>query len=260
MKPSTRSFFALLLGAAMFEACSVKEDRTECPCRLNLDFSELDAAVIDSIEVTGIANGEIVLSDAIYAEDFGSEYTALVPRSSLTLAVVSGIDGIDLEKGLMQIPLGSDCPQVYMHVAQIDTYCETVQEKVLLRKNFCRLDLCVEDEDGFPFMFAVKGNVDGYRSDGTPTKGEFYCAAYQTSEGEYRVFLPRQLDSSLCLDIHDGSDVLKTFALGEIMAASGYDWEAPDLKDVTVGIDYSRSEVSISVEGWDKVYVYDFVI
>ena len=31
--------------------CSVKEDRSMCPCRLNLDFTEVDTSVISAVKV-----------------------------------------------------------------------------------------------------------------------------------------------------------------------------------------------------------------
>ena len=40
------SVFSLIVCAG----CSVKEDRTLCPCRLVLDFSEVDTAVIRSVD------------------------------------------------------------------------------------------------------------------------------------------------------------------------------------------------------------------
>jgi hypothetical protein len=57
-----------------------------------------------------------------------------------------------------------------------------------------------------------------------------------------------------------GTSVLKTFALGEYIHASGYDWSAADLEDITVGIDYTRTKLIISVLGWDDVYEFDVVI
>ena len=72
--------------------------------------------------------------------------------------------------------------------------------------------------------------------------------------------MPRQMDNSIVLEVNDGTSVLKTFALGEYISASGYDWSAPDLGDITVGIDYTRTKLTVSVLGWDEVYEFDVVI
>ena len=46
------SFRMLLLTACMLicAGCSVKEDRTVCPCRLFLDFSEVDPSAVKSAD------------------------------------------------------------------------------------------------------------------------------------------------------------------------------------------------------------------
>ena len=74
------------------------------------------------------------------------------------------------------------------------------------------------------------------------------------------VVLPRQIDSSLMLEVDDGTDILKRFALGEYMTAGGYDWAAADLSDVTVNVNWTVTEAIIRLEGWDWVYEYEIVI
>ena len=118
----------------------------------------------------------------------------------------------------------------------------------------------VEDGEHFDYGLNVKGEVDGYGSDGNCSVGKFCADARKMQTGEFLVLIPRQYDASLLLDVNDGSDIVKTFALGEYIFASGFDWTAPDLGDIVVGIDYARTVLSLSVIGWDKTYHFDFVI
>jgi len=60
--------------------------------------------------------------------------------------------------------------------------------------------------------------------------------------------------------VDDGTDVLKTFALGEYVTASGYDWSAESLDDITIGLDYSLSHVTLKIEGWEKELHFDVEI
>ena len=64
----------------------------------------------------------------------------------------------------------------------------------------------------------------------------------------------------MLLEVSDGTEVLKIFALGKYICASGYNWKAADLSDITVGIDYTRTKLTVSVRGWDEVYEFDVVI
>ena len=62
------------------------------------------------------------------------------------------------------------------------------------------------------------------------------------------------------LEVHDDTGTLKTFALGEYVAASGYDWQEENLRDITVSLDYSLTRVAISVAGWREEHVFNVVI
>ena len=62
------------------------------------------------------------------------------------------------------------------------------------------------------------------------------------------------------LEIDDGTEVLKRFALGEYLVGGGYDWTEDDLEDVKVVIDWSMTAVTLVVQGWDWVREYEIVI
>ena len=50
----------------------------------------------------------------------------------------------------------------------------------------------------------------------------------------------------------DGSLVTRQ-KLGSMMAQLGYDWTAPDLKDIGLGVDLSEASFTIEVEEWDII-------
>ena len=74
------------------------------------------------------------------------------------------------------------------------------------------------------------------------------------------VCVPRQSDDSLRLELSDDTGVIRVLALGEYISASGYDWMAKNLEDLTVSLDYSLTGMTIVVEGWDNEYHFDVVI
>ena len=69
--------------------------------------------------------------------------------------------------------------------------------------------------------------------------------------------LPRQKDASLKLSVLEKTSVLKTFALGNYICQSGYDWTAENLQDIVVKIDYACTRVSIVVGPWEHSYDVD---
>jgi hypothetical protein len=46
--------------------------------------------------------------------------------------------------------------------------------------------------------------------------------------------------------------IVRTFALGSYIAASGYDWSAPDLVDLTLKVDISLTSVTVSTDLWSR--------
>lgn len=246
--------------ALLAVACSVKENRMECPCRLILDFRDVDTALCESLNLLAVHDGEVLFIDEILADRFAEEYVRDVPHGRVRVNVWAG-DGDRIEQGQgIVIPYGCECPPVYMHSFIADTDGESWREKVCLRKNHCRLTVMMEGVEVIPYSLTFKGNVNGYRLDGQPSSGDFSCVAYPAGACDSQALLPRQMDSSLMLEVDDGTSVIKTFAIGEHIEASGYDWTAVDLDDMTIILDYYVTHVKITIREWDREFIYDITL
>jgi len=238
--------------------CSVKEDRDSCPCRLVFDFSEIDTAVIDYADVSVAAQDGFFFTDRIDAQAFEEDYETLVPHGDVRVGAWCGADGLREGDGFL-IPLGSDCPQVYIYYSKMNLIGEKRRLKVQMRKCFCRMTIMLKGDYVGSADLVLKGNVNGYGQDGSPLPGEFIYKL--PSEGmERKVVVPRQNDDSLTLEISGDSQVLRRFAIGEYIAATGYDWTKPDLEDITVELDFASTQVTLTVQGWNEEYKFDVII
>lgn len=250
----------IALTMALVLSCSVKEDRTGCPCRLVLDFSEIDTAVVKSLDILATHGGNVVFRDRVRARDFDAGFVRDVPHGDVRLNVwCIGEERIDDKHGVV-IPYGCECPVLYMRSFLADTRGELCRETVQVHKNFCRLTVLVKGIEKPVYSLTFKGNVDGYRLDGLPSEGDFACVAYPGESGNLQAGLPRQVDASLVLEVDDGTSVLKTFALGEYIVDGGYDWTAEELEDLTVVLDYQITYVKVTISGWDKEYFYNIIL
>lgn len=241
-------------------SCSVKENREMCPCRLVLDMEDVDTSVVKYAELVVSTPGGFLTRRTLGTEDFVPDYMVDVPREEVGVGVYFGAGDCVDDMGRLGIEYGNECPQVYMHSSVVKAEGESICEKVMMRKNHCTMSIQVKTQKKFPFRLEVKGRVDGYESGGVLSEGDFMYAMYTGEDGTCSLTLPRQKDSSLLLEVHDDTHTLKTFALGEYVAASGYDWNESDLKDIAVSLDYALTRVVISVEDWDKEYVFDVTI
>lgn len=243
----------------LLSGCSVKENRNECPCLLTLDFSQTDTSAIPSALIC-LDDGVISNEYTLLAAEFMPEADFRVSKGIMDVIIHSGLDkDADLQEGI-RIPYGEDSPCLYSYSSKVDATGETARENVRFRKNHCRLTLNFKNASQNSFALCLKGNVAGYDQSGMPVDGDFSYEMPVDEDGGYCAVLPRQKDASLMLEIDDGTEVLKRFALGEYLVGGGYDWTEDDLEDVKVVIDWSMTAVTLIVQGWDWVREYEIVI
>ncbi len=250
---------AILAGLMICAGCSVKENREACPCRFMLDYSEVDTSSVKSADLTMRSDDGFVFMDELGLEDFRIGTEVRVPRTEIETLVWSGTDGLFTDHGIF-IPLGEDCPRVYFHASVVDADCEMVEEKVVMRKNHCVMTVSLNNMESVPESLNVVGNVCGYMSDGTPAAGEFRYGLRNDDGFGGMVVLPRQTDNSLVLEVTDREGHTRMFNIGEYISDIGYDWLEPDLKDLTLDIDIALTELTLVVQGWDKIYRFNVTI
>ena len=259
LKHNPKDMLTLIL-LMIFTGCSVKEVRDGCPCRLILDFSDTDTLAVRELHAYAVDEVGTVFGSKLSAKQFMPEYHLEVMRSRLLVNVCAGDEGMYVPGKGLSIPYGEDCPETYMYWREIDMAGEYVRDTVILCKNHCVLTLIIEKEDSPLYDMCLKGNVDGYGVDGLPSEGRFSYLLSGPGLKEHRAVLPRQLDSSLMLEVNDGTEIIKCIALGELISAGGYDWNSPDLEDLTVHMDWASTDIVVTVQGWGWSYEYEIVI
>lgn len=250
---------ALLGSLSLMSSCTVKEDRNPCPCILELDFICPAEAEYGYVGLSVTSSDGFVWEDDV---DVGAEaegYQIPVPQTDLHVRAWNGDGGMSSDDGLA-IPVGRDCPRVYMHDSDVLPEGEHCHETVVLRKNHCVMTLLTEGDEGISGSMRLKGNVAGYDAVGSPLPGDFEFILADGVQSRYTAVLPRQIDDSLVLEIDDGERGNKVFSLGRYILSSGYDWNKPDLDDVSVTLDYALTEIRLVVNGWESVYRYDVEI
>ena len=290
-------FVMWMAGMLLLSSCSVKEDRSGCPCWMTVDLSKVAESrwksperqsnteyqmVTKSLESRQHIAESVVLrlrgnsdeDEVDYAfkmtETVNTEVGALeyeVPRGSVGVSVIGmpdrvghdGIAGYDGDE--IRIPVGEQMDSLYGFFRMFYTRCESVLCDVELHKEFCTVSFTLGD-DGYisPYDLEVWGNVAGVSPwDLMPLEGDFRFAPSQ-EDGVYRVRVPRQVDNSLELVMLEDSEIVDRLPLGEYITRSGYDWAAEDLADVHIALDMEKQQVMITVSGWDGVVVMDIVI
>ena len=246
-----------LVWVSVLVGCSIKEERGDCPCRLFLDFTSVDVSLRDSLSVFITSAGGFSYEAVVDKED---TFVIKVPRTDLQIVVWSGDSGC-VNEGNMIIPKWNECPRVYAHFNRLHADGEAVYETVRLRKMHCLLTLDFEEPYDVAYM-VIRGNVNGFDRYGYPSKGDFRVEG-QVGTGSdipFTFCVPRQYGDPLYLDVVDSEGSLRTFPLHEYIRIVGYDWSAPDLKDLILKLYLTKKKVSVTVMGWKEEIIIDVVI
>lgn len=255
-----RCFVASAAVLFMLCGCSVKEDRSSCPCLLVLDFSQTDPVFFTSSEVAARSADGFSFTSPVDAVSYQDPFSIRVPRSGVYLDVSFCRDGFTgFEKGFT-VPPGNGFPELYLHSGFYDTDYEMLPVQVRMHKSFCHMT--VRFNSAVPVMYGVmiEGNVCGYGKAGMIEEGLFSFSPMQDADGAFHVNVPRQKDASLMLKVKDETDILREFAIGEYIVESGYDWNMPDLEDVEIEIDYTRTDIILKVNDWETSLSFDVTI
>lgn len=255
-----RSICILTLCACILVGCSVKEDRSSCPRFLKLDFSKVDTERWKTLEVRVMGLKGFRFNDNVTVEEF-DDYYVEVPEDEVFVNVFSlDGDGYQDGRGLI-IPEGHDCPDFHLHASHLSDLPEYLTDTIKLHKNCCLLSMTMTtDGQAVTFALEVNGNVCGYGIDGEPVSGSYNVRLNPGEKGYCSFGLPRQIDQSLSLRILDGDDSLREFALGEYINRSGYDWTAPDLEDIQMEIDFSRTRIHFCIGEWEQTVSFEVEI
>ena len=239
--------------AALFVSCTVKEDRTVCPCLLEVHFTDREH-IKDPVGLLCLSES-LVFKEAIRTADYPEAYVRKVSKSMLSFAAVEGIDKCRWEGGSVVVPAGSECDSLYSFNDLIDCMGEKASTVVEFHKQFATVNIVISNADAVAqdYSFVVESSSNGIdilTAGAVPGPFRFEPELFENSRVRFR--LPRQADDSLTLTVIHSSGDNTTFPLGIFISSIGYDWNAIDLQDIYITLDISRSRVIIGVAEWES--------
>lgn len=256
----------ILVGLAsfLFCTCSVREDRTSCPCLLIVDLSGLDAASLegDGYEelLWSVRSGDFSVEGRFSLDELPPELVVEVPREAVSLVVLTGDDGCyRMGEGVL-IPEGEDCPPLLAFSTEVDGTLPEVSVPVVLHKRHVWLDLLLRDLVREGSSYELRGNVCGYGMDLSPLAGDYRVALVPDVGGYCRAALPAQLDGSLVLCVYRYGELEQVFGLGGYILDSGYDWTAEDLEDIPAEIEFFRASAQVKINLWKKTLYFSIAV
>lgn len=253
--------FMAVAALAILCSCSVKEDRSGCPCYLTMNVDEFVREGLVSGVVSFKAAGLDTSESLDFADWFGTGYTVAVPRRELSASCVSGLSTCILEGNCIRIPAGLSSDPIHSYRTRFVPEGDEDLVMAVPHKQYCRLFLVTDDPAGQDsVVYRISGRMAGLDLFSlTPLPGHFECPVYPDGNGTFMCSLLRQDDDSgLVLEAFDAgdevideNDLKYSINLSSALLLAGYDWTAEDLEDVYLKVDYARAEVTVTIGDWD---------
>lgn len=246
----------ILFSFLPFAACSVKENRFLCPCRMSLEVSGGE----ESLVTLSLWDGLPVLWDSLRTED-SSIWARPIPRGRFTVSALSGLHGVTKDGKLVKCVPGDEMGPVYAGTTLLDSSGEECGGSVRLRRQsvYINIRISASDKEDYPYEVDVRGNVDGFDIVSLePHHGPFTYTLHPVVGSWHRVCVPRQTDNSLNLVFKRrplGSDITVTASIpiGDYIKSSGYDWYSEDLEDIDIDIDYADASIEVCIDDWNII-------
>ena len=243
----------------LLTACSVKEDRDGCPCRLEVAVSGCGRI---SRNITLSAwNPAVVFMEGIDVRDYPDGYSRAVPKGYLTVSAFAGRKVQELSGESLVIPDGLPCDSLWAHRSLVDCTGETARDTAVLHKQFATVHLRIDnlgEGDPYPYSLILRSRYDGLRlTDCSPHAGRWSLPLDRLPDGTYVFRVPRQGDGSLTIDLMLDGRKVDEYPVGEYILRAGYSWLSEDLDDIWIGMGYGGSEPDIVIERWGASDPYD---
>jgi len=248
---------ALLLAGV---SCTVKENRTDCPCYLHVSFTDPEAS--GDVDMMGW-NADVLFRNSVRIEDCRPSWTRPVDKCVLVFSACKGIGRAAAEGHRIGIPAGCQADSLYAYYEEVDATGDDAEVQVSLRKQFATvfLDIRKPADVVRSCRFFVEGNTCGFdRLDFSPLPGLFlYEPVPRTGENIVTFRVPRQSDDSLRITIRPAGSSALTFPLGEYIRQLGYSWKTEELQDIYVSVDLARGQVEVRVADWEEGMTFTLV-
>lgn len=257
----TRTNIIIFIVTFISVSCSVKEMREACPCRVGLDFSELLPVASPEEEIVATVTGDD--GKTVYRRRFGtdtcdSRYEILLPKGLYTsAALLSSGEAVWMqeEEGI-RLREGFQADSLYGQAASLDAMDEEAGFIPKPLKQFATLFILfptpvsnLRVEMTMPSSFINTGDLSARESpfaESSIINGE---------SGSLR--LPRQTGRDISITFFDGGSArpLAAVDLAPLLQKNGYDFNAPELADIYLTMDFGTGKATIEVEGWKESFI-----
>lgn len=245
------------------QSCSVKEMRDACPCRVDLDLTELlecrdgcrqgtiEAAIFD-------ASGVRLYSRGFGADTCARIYTLSVPRGDYRICALyfSDIDVWDKSGDIIELNAGAEADSLYGESAPLDTHAEEAVFRPAAYKQFTTVNVFFTSPvTGLAVEITAPSNaLDADTLEGCG------CDCHQSGivDGQRfsrRICRQRSDDIIVSLRSSLSGRMIAQVSVASLMRSKAYDYQAKSLGDIDIMVDFGLGTITLETEGWKESFL-----
>lgn len=258
------------MTALLVCSCSIKEDRTLCPCNLNLDYSLIrgDDRLADSENSVMLLTVPHQLTSRLRIGDYPQGQSVVIARKDSFLSCYLGYTPERISEGRLIIPEGEDGDAFFSYHEQISIGPDTEEVFVTPRlcNEFTRVVVCFVDNDSASkeYSLMAKSSTGGLDlSTGRPTEGKFTCNMPSIDGKSFSFNMPRQKNRDIVIEVLSARDsgFLYDIKLCDELDRASYDWNAESLPPlVLINIERQNIIVDVKIIDWNEAVYFNYYL
>ncbi len=259
---------AVLPGAA---ACSVKEDRTECPVYVTVLTDRFVQRGLNEGTLSFASDRPIRQEAVNFLSLLHRGYTQPCPREYARAAVIAGLENATVSDGRLTVGPGEQADLIWAYAETFSVNADAYRIDAEPHKQYCLVKFTFDGSStappDYPWRFRIKAECAGmdiYTL--APLPGPYSALVGPNALGEWYGVLPRQLSNNMLLEVFvpeaEGSAEGRTeyvIDLGKAFEAQGYDWTLEDLKDIEVQVGFIEADLTVTVHEWERSDSYGVI-
>lgn len=248
---TTKGKIFILAALASAVACTVKEDRTECPCWVSVKTETQRNGVVSFYNAASLEARRTIDAEHLTSGDNRTQ----VSKGDNLASVVTGCDDMDFTKDdtTVRCTPGKGSGEIWAFAKRFDARGDEAFVEDVLHKQYAKIDFTFVHSGKYPYDVTLTAACDGINlTDLRGTSGTFVVALALDSLNRCSVRVPRQrTHSDIVLRMSLEGREKGLMNLSKYFLAAAYSWESADLEDIAVTIDFASMTIAVRVGDWD---------
>lgn len=248
------SILFISLLAVSVGSC-IKEDRSVCPCLVNLDFKSVNKKLVRKVNIyISDSNGELIHVDSLDNSEFDENYEIYLPKGHVEIVIWGNIGDnnfVSLDKGHICTKCNRSPDDLYLFYNEEDINEEEKNINVTLHKRYHNVKIHLKglSQTDSGIEMTIKSSVCGYEMNGNPLSGDHIFM--KDSICPFNILEQKNTDD-LVLILSDRNGRLLEYKLGkELTGLLDYS-PGKDFEDISLFIDYASPFINIEIEEWTE--------